>query len=106
MGVVYLKKDVFKMETQLGISLVLIGLWGIVLNRQNLLMMLVSLELLLLGVNLTLIYVSLILDEVSGQILSLLVLTVAAAESSLGLALLVAFYRLRGSLLFSHLMKG
>ena len=70
--------------------------------------MLMSVELMLLAVNLTLLVFSVYLDDIVGQIFALLVLTVAAAESAIGLALLVVYYRVRGtiSVEFINLMKG
>ena len=77
-----------------------IGVLGLVLNRKNILIALVSLELLLLSVNLNFIIFSLYLDDITGQLFVLFVLTIAAAESGLGLAILVAFYKLRNSIEF------
>jgi NADH-quinone oxidoreductase subunit K len=96
------------MELSLNLVLFVLGLWGIFLNRKNLLLILMSLELILLAVNLNLIWFSVILDDLAGQVFALFVLTVAAAESAIGLAILVAFYRLRGtiSIKFTNLMKG
>jgi NADH-quinone oxidoreductase subunit K len=77
-------------------GLFLIGLWGISLTRKNLLIVLMSIELLLLAVNLNFLMFSLLLDDMIGQVFSLFILTVAAAESAIGLAILVVYYRLRG----------
>jgi NADH-quinone oxidoreductase subunit K len=86
----------------------LVGIFGIFLNRKNIIIMLMSIELMLLAVNLNFILFSLILDDLVGQIFSLLVITVAAAESAIGLAILVIYYRIRGiiSVEFINLMKG
>jgi NADH:ubiquinone oxidoreductase subunit K len=81
-----------------GALVVLIGIFGIILNRTSLIHMLMSIELMLLAINLIINSLSVILDDVMGQVLSLLVLGVAGAESAIGLALLVAFYRKKGSL--------
>lgn len=78
--------------------LFLIGILGIVLNRKNLIVMLMSVELMLLAINLNFIVYSILLDDRIGQIFSLFVLTVAAAESAIGLAILIAYYRVRGSI--------
>jgi len=78
------------------ISLFVIGLLGIFVIRKNIIIVLMSIELLLLGININFVVFSVYLDDILGQIFSLLVLTVAAAESALGLAILVIFYRLRG----------
>lgn len=82
------------------ILLFFIGVSGLVLNRRNILIALVSLELLLLSVNLNFIIFSIYLDDTMGQLFVLFVLTIAAAESGLGLAILVAFYKLRNSIEF------
>ena len=82
------------------VLLFFIGVLGLVLNRRNILIALVSLELLLLSVNLNFIIFSIYLDDIMGQVFVLFVLTVAAAESGLGLAILVAFYKLRNSIEF------
>jgi len=79
-------------------SLYLIGLFGIILNRRNIIILLMSVELILLGCNLNLIIFSYILDDVMGQVFALLVLTVAAAESAVGLAILVIYFRVRGNI--------
>jgi len=78
--------------------LFVIGTCGIVLNRKNIIILLMSIELMLLAVNLNFIFFSVFLDDLLGELFALFVLTVAAAESSIGLALLVVYYRLRGSI--------
>ena len=78
--------------------LFLIGLTGIVLNRKNIIIMLMSIELMLLAVNLNFVIFSVYLDDIMGQLFALLVLTVAAAESAIGLAILVVYYRVRGTI--------
>nr|AHX02564.1 NADH dehydrogenase subunit 4L [Sebdenia flabellata] len=75
--------------------LFLISILGIFLNQKNILVMLMSLEMMFLAVSLNLIFSSICLDDIVGQIFSLLILTVAAAESSIGLAILVVYYRIR-----------
>nr|AML60655.1 NADH dehydrogenase subunit 4L [Moramonas marocensis] len=88
--------------------LFLIGLSGIFLNRKNIIIMLMSIELILLAININFIIFSVYLDDLLGQIFSLLVLTVAAAESAIGLAILVVYYRVRGTIAveYINLMKG
>lgn len=88
--------------------LFLLGIWGIFLNRKNIIIMLMSIELMLLAVNYNFLVFSVYLDDLVGQIFALLVLTVAAAESAIGLALLVVYYRVRGTIAvdFINLMKG
>jgi len=78
--------------------LFVVGICGIVLNRKNIIILLMSIELMLLAVNLNFIFFSVFLDDLLGELFALFVLTVAAAESSIGLALLVVYYRLRGSI--------
>ena len=78
--------------------LFLIGMWGIFINRKNVLIMLMSIELMLLAINLNFIIFSVYLDDILGQIFALCILTIAAAESSIGLAILVVYYRIRGSI--------
>jgi len=88
--------------------LFLIGVWGMILNRKNLILIIMSIEMLLLSVNLLFIIFSLRLDDFIGQIASLLILTVAAAESAIGLAILVIYYRINGNITITqlNLLKG
>ena len=88
--------------------LFLLGIWGIFLNRKNIIVMLMSIELMLLAVNVNFLVFSVALDDIMGQVFALLVLTVAAAESAIGLALLVVYYRVRGTIAveFINLLKG
>ena len=92
----------------LGAVIFSIGIIGIFLNRKNIIVMLMSIELMLLAVNCNFLIFSMYLDDVLGQLFSLFILTVAAAESSIGLALLVIYYRARGTVAveFINLMKG
>ncbi|CAK9253333.1 unnamed protein product [Sphagnum jensenii] len=94
----------------LAISMILflLGIWGIFLNRKNIIVMLMSIELMLLAVNLNFLMFSVFLDDLVGQLFALLILTVAAAESAIGLALLVVYYRIRGTIAveFINLLKG
>ena len=75
-----------------------LGLFGIILNRQNIIIILMSIELLLLSINLNFIYFSIIVDDIIGQVFSLLILTVAAAESAIGLAIMIVFFKLYGDI--------
>ena len=88
--------------------LFLISVLGIFLNQKNILVMLMSLEMMFLSITFNLIFSSIRLDDVTGQIFSLLILTVAAAESSIGLAILVIYYRIRSTITVElmNLMKG
>jgi len=92
----------------LAVFLFLIGISGIFLNRKNIIILLMSIELMLLAINLTFIVFSVFLDDVVGQVFALFVLTVAAAESAIGLALLVVYYRVRGTIAIGsiRLMRG
>ena len=85
-----------------------LGVLGIVVNRKNLIVMLMAVELILLAVNLNLVAFSSFLHDLTGQIFALLVLTVAAAEAAIGLAILVVFYRNRGTIAVEdiNMMKG
>jgi NADH-quinone oxidoreductase subunit K len=85
-----------------------IGIFGIFINRKNVIVILMSIELILLAVNVNLVAFSAFLGDLVGQIFALLVLTVAAAEASIGLAILVVFYRNRGSIAVEdvNMMKG
>ena len=82
----------------LSFFLFLISLLGIFLNQKNILIMLMSLEMMFLAVSFNLVFFSIYLDDIMGQIFSLLILTVAAAESSIGLAILVVYYRIRSTI--------
>ena len=85
-----------------------LGVAGIILNRKNIIVILMSVELILLAVNVNLVAFSAFLGDLTGQIFALLVLTVAAAESSIGLAILVVFYRNKGTISVEdiNMMKG
>ena len=85
-----------------------IGIFGIFINRKNIIVILMSIELILLSVNINLVAFSSFLGDLVGQIFALLVLTVAAAETSIGLAILVVYYRNRGSIAVEdvNMMKG
>jgi NADH-quinone oxidoreductase subunit K len=75
-----------------------LGIAGIILNRKNIIVILMSVELILLAVNLNFVAFSQSLADLTGQVFALFVLTVAAAEAAIGLAILVAFYRNRGTI--------
>ena len=88
--------------------LFVLGICGIFLNRKNIITILMSIELMLLSVNINLVAFSTYLGDLSGQIFTVFVLTVAAAEAAIGLAILVIYYRNRGSIAVEdiNLMKG
>ena len=75
-----------------------IGIVGIFLNRKNLIVILMCIELLLLAVNINLVSFSIFINDLSGQIFTLFILTVAAAEAAIGLAIIVVYYRNAGSI--------
>lgn len=79
-------------------TLFVIGVFGIFLNRRNVIVILMSIELMLLAVNINLVAFSSSLGDLTGQVFAIFVLTVAAAEAAIGLAILVCFYRNRGSI--------
>jgi len=75
-----------------------IGVAGIILNHKNIIVILMSVELILLAVNINLVAFSSYAHDLTGQVFALMILTVAAAEAAIGLAILVAYYRNRGSI--------
>ena len=85
-----------------------LGVLGIILNRKNIIIILMSVELILLSVNINLVTFSTFLGDLTGQVFSLFILTVAAAEAANGLAILVTYYRNRGSIAVEdiNMMKG
>lgn len=85
-----------------------IGVFGIFLNRKNVIVILMSIELILLAVNINFVAFSAHLNDLAGQVFALLILTVAAAEASIGLAILVIYFRNRGSIAVDdiNMMKG
>jgi NADH-quinone oxidoreductase subunit K len=78
--------------------LFVLGVLGIFLNRRNVILMLMAIELILLAVNLNLVAFSAYLGDLQGQVMAIFVLTVAAAEAAIGLAILVVFFRRRGTI--------
>jgi len=82
----------------LSLTLFLIGVLGFVLNRKNIILMLISIEIMLLAVTLMIVVSSFGFDDIIGQTYGIYVIAIAGAESAIGLGILVAFYRLRGSI--------
>ena len=82
---------------KLSLILFIIGIIGFVLNRKNIILMLISIEIMLLAITLLILISSLAFDDILGQIYAIYIIAIAGAESSIGLAILIAFYRLRGS---------
>ncbi|MFO1128241.1 MAG: NADH-quinone oxidoreductase subunit NuoK [Rhodospirillales bacterium] len=85
-----------------------LGIFGIFLNRKNIIIILMSVELILLAVNINFVAFSAVLHDLVGQVFALFVLTVAAAEAAIGLAILVIYFRNRGTIAVEdvNLMKG
>ncbi len=85
-----------------------LGIFGIFLNRKNVIIILMSVELMLLAVNINLVAFSMSLGDLVGQVFAMFVLTVAAAEAAIGLAILVVYFRNRGSIEVEdiNVMKG
>ena len=98
------------LEHYLAVAAILftIGIFGIFVNRKNIIVILMSIELMLLAVNINLVAFSVYLGDVVGQIFAMFVLTVAAAEAAVGLAILVTFFRNRGDIAVddASVMKG
>lgn len=82
----------------LAIVLFLIGILGFVLNRKNIILLLISIEVILLSVTLLILISSYSFDDILGQTYSIYIIAIAAAESAVGLGILVAYYRLRGTI--------
>lgn len=81
-----------------GAILFVLGVSGIMLNRKNVIIILMSIEMILLGVNVNLVAFSAFLHDLTGQVLAMFVLTVAAAEAAIGLAILMLYFRNRGTI--------
>ena len=92
----------------LGAIIFSLGVIGIFLNRKNVIVILMSIELILLAVNINLVSFSIFLEDIVGQVFTMLILTVAAAEAAIGLAIIVAYYRNKGSIRVEEInqMKG
>ena len=92
----------------LGAIIFSLGIIGIFLNRKNVIVILMSIELILLAVNINLVSFSIFLQDIVGQIFTMLILTVAAAEAAIGLAIIIAYYRNKGSIRVEGInqMKG
>ena len=88
--------------------LFVIGIFGLFLNRKNVIILLMSIKLMLLSVNINLVAFSSYMNDLVGQVFTLFVLTVAAAEAAIGLAILVSFFRIRGTIAVEdvNVMKG
>jgi NADH-ubiquinone oxidoreductase chain 4L len=87
---------------KLSIILFLIGILGFVLNRKNIILLLISIEIMLLSITFLVLITSLSFDDILGQTFAVYIIAVAGAESAIGLGILVAFYRLRGSIAINY----
>ena len=92
----------------LGAIIFSIGTLGIFVNRKNVIVILMSIELILLAVNINLVAFSIYLEDITGQIFTMLILTVAAAEAAIGLAIIISYHRNKGSIRVEEInqMKG
>jgi NADH-ubiquinone oxidoreductase chain 4L len=86
------------MKLEILIYLFIIGLVGFIINNKNLILMLISLEIMLLGITLIILIVSFNLEDAMGHIFAIYLIIIAGAESALGLAILVSYYKLRGNI--------
>jgi NADH-quinone oxidoreductase subunit K len=86
----------------IGLILCFLGICGILLNMRNILISIISIEIMFYGINLYLIIISLYHDDISGQILSLFILTIAAAESAIALALIMSYFKIFKDILFDY----
>ena len=86
----------------ISLFLFLIGILGFVLNKKNIILMLISIEIMLLAVTFLIVVSSISFDDILGQTYAIYIISIAGAESAIGLAILVAFYRLRGSIAIEY----
>ena len=96
-GFFYNNLKFYKYTMNITLILFLIGILGFVLNRKNIILMLISIEVMLLSITFLILVSSLNMDDILGQTWAIYIIAVAGAESAIGLGILVAFYRLRGS---------
>lgn len=89
----------------LGAIIFVIGVFGLLINKKNLIMILLSIELMLLGVNINFVAFSKYLGNLEGQIMTIFLLTIAAAEVAVGLGVIINFYRLKGNINLIELNK-
>ncbi|RYE15749.1 MAG: NADH-quinone oxidoreductase subunit NuoK [Rickettsiales bacterium] len=86
----------------LSLILFLIGILGFVLNRKNIILMLISIEIMLLAITFLILISSLNFDDIIGQVYAVYIISIAGAESAIGLGILVSYYRLRGSIAIEY----
>ena len=83
---------------KLSLLLFLIGILGFILNRKNIILMIIAIEIMLLAITLLVLMSSVSFDDIAGQTFSIYIISIAGAESVIGLSILVAYYRLRGTI--------
>jgi NADH-quinone oxidoreductase subunit K len=88
--------------TDIGLILCFLGICGILVNKRNIIISIISIEIMFYGLNFYLITISLYLDDISGQILSLFILTIAAAESAIALALVMSYFKIFKDILLDY----
>ena len=86
----------------LSLILFLIGILGFVLNKKNIILMLISIEIMLLAITFLILISSLNFDDIIGQVYAIYIISIAGAESAIGLAILVSYYRLRGTIAIEY----
>ena len=86
----------------LSLILFIIGILGFVLNRKNIILMLISIEIMLLSITFLILITSLAFEDIIGQVFAVYIITIAGAESAIGLGILVAYYRLRGNIIIEY----
>lgn len=91
-----------KWNMSLPFVLFLIGILGFVLNRRNIILMLISIEIMLLSITFLILISSIGFDDILGQVYAIYIIAIAGAESAIGLAILVAYYRLRGTVAIEY----
>jgi NADH-ubiquinone oxidoreductase chain 4L len=93
---------IYRYLMSFSLVLFLIGILGFVLNRKNIILMLISIEIMLLSITFLILISSLSFDDILGQTFSIYIIAIAGAESAIGLGILVAYYRLRGSIAIEY----
>jgi NADH-ubiquinone oxidoreductase chain 4L len=91
-------KKNYKKTMNLSITLFLIGILGFILNRKNIILLIISIELMLLAVTFMILISSFAFDDIIGEVYAIYIIAIAGAESAIGLGIVIAFYRLRGSI--------
>jgi NADH-ubiquinone oxidoreductase chain 4L len=92
----------YNIAMNLSFIIFLVGILGFVLNRKNIILMLISIEIMLLAITFLILVSSVGFDDILGQVYAIYIIAIAGAESAIGLAILVAFYRLRGSVAIEY----